>query len=363
MSAEPLFTSPDYRAASLAIRVAMAERRADARLETVAADVALPERERLDDRTRTAVTRLVEVTVAAIEQDIAGHAARLLAAEGGDAVLRVLTVNAPSTLARLGAAGLLRDPDLIGEFLMQARVDLIDEALLANRAPGAMATLLARLTESADGVIRQRALAYLVADSRRRLPGAPRRADLSTAAIHRLAWSIAAVLREQIGIEAVDGMIDRALVEATERSLAAIDDSEKLDTLATHLAIAIDARGDTLPILLLDALAEARMTLFIAIVAQAIAVDAEDVRALMLDVDSDRAWLLLRAAGLSRDQIAQIGWLLSEADAMRDSETLADAIDSVARIEPHHAMQAFVPLSLHPDYRRAIRGLSRSVPA
>ncbi|MEH3047734.1 DUF2336 domain-containing protein [Sphingomonas adhaesiva] len=361
MSASPLPATDEPATSDVLARAAAADVRVDARLATAIADIFLPERDRLDERTRAAVARLVEATVAAAERDIAGHAARVLATRGHGVTAQRLSANHPLTLPRLATAGLLRDADIMAEMIAQARIDLIDEALVTNRAPGTRATLLARLTESRDGVIRSRAVTYLVADSRRRGPAAARRAELPAALHQRLAWWIAAALREHLAA-AADGAVDRALVEATQRSLDAQVDCDRVAMLAVNLAAAIAPDAGDLPRLLLDTLVEGRLALFVAVLAQAVGIDPVEARGLVLDTDSERLWLALRGVGLSREEIAQLGWLLSEADGWRDAEALADVLGPIAALAPDMAAQVVAPLTLDRDYRAAIRALARTQP-
>lgn len=359
MSASPLPVTDEPDAPDVLARAAAADVRVDARLATAIADIFLPDRDRLDERTRAAVARLMEATVAAAERDIAGHAARLLATRGHGVAAQRLSTNHPLALPRLVASGLLRDADIMAEVIAQARIDLIDEALVANRAPGARPTLLARLTESRDGVIRSRAVTYLVADSRRRVPTAARRAELPQVLHRRLAWWIAAALREQLG-QAADGTVDRALAEATQRSLDAQEEGERIAALASNLAVALAPDEAELPALLVESLVEGRLALFVALMAQAAGIDMVEARGLALDVDSERLWLALRGIGLSREEIARIGWLLSEADGWREAERLADVLAPIAALEPATAAQVVAPLALDRDYRAAVRALART---
>lgn len=360
MSAKPFSAGGHDDPDTVAAYVAAADRRADERLATAMADIFLPERHRLDERTRIAILRMTEATVTALEREIAGHAARLLVACGLDEVAGILTANRTMTLDRLIEAGVLRDSEVMGEIIAQARIDLIDAALIANRMPGTAAALLGRLAESGDGVVRTRAVAYLVADGRRRLPAAERRAELPGELHYRLAWWIAAALRERLGAVQADGAIDRALVEATQRSIAAYDEGERVEAVAAQLAGAIDAMPADMPRLLLEALVEGRSILFSALLARALAVEPGDARALMLDGDSDRLWLALRALAFEREDMARIGWLLSEADAARDAERLADALDPVAALSPDTAALVVAPLAMPRDYRAALRTLART---
>ncbi|MBB3692222.1 DUF2336 domain-containing protein [Sphingomonas sp. BK580] len=346
-------------AARVAAQAASADGRAGARLGAAIADVFAAERDRLDERSRVAINRLAETTVAAIERDIAAHAARLLEARGLPDAAALLAGNRAMTLPRLVESGLIRDPEVMGELIAQARIDLIDEALAAQRAPGSSAALLAGLAESADGVVRARTVTYLVADSRRRLAHADRRAELPAALHERLAWWVAAALRERLG-HGVPPEVDRALSEASQRSIAAHDDAERVEAAATQLAGALDPAASALPQLMIGSLGESRTTLFVALLAHALGIEPAEARGLALDGESDRLWLALRALGIERHVIAQIGFVLCEADPQRDVETLPEALDRVVALTPDTAARAVAPLRLHRDFRAAVRALARS---
>ena len=151
MSASPLPVT------DVLARAAAADRRIDARLATAIADIFLPERDRLDERTRATVAALLEATVSAAEREIAGHAARLLATRGQGDVAQRLNANHSLALPRLAAAGLLRDADLMAELIAQARIDLIDAApavrsgALAPPSPTDVPIVLDRVTVAFPG--------------------------------------------------------------------------------------------------------------------------------------------------------------------------------------------------------------------
>lgn len=350
--------APAGDAAPLFSRAAAADRRAAARLATAIDDFFLAENDRLDDRTRAAMSTLLSGAVRAIEREVAGHAARQLA---GQSVPAPVVPAGASTLPRLIDSGLLRDRELMGELLGQVRLDLLGESLLANRAPGMQPALLGRFSACEDGVVAAAARDYLLADSRRRDPATARRGDLPAALHRKLVWWVAAALRERQGASAAhQPAIDRALAEAAQRSLTAHDDGDRLDHAATRLAAAIDARPDELGDLLAEALEEGRAALFVAVAAHALRLDFAEARALALDPDGDRLWLALRAHGLDRATIARIGLALADADPRRDLEAFADELDTIAAVPPEAARAALAPLALHPDFRAALRALGRS---
>ncbi|WP_298810734.1 DUF2336 domain-containing protein [uncultured Sphingomonas sp.] len=347
---------PDVSAAELALRAAAAERRAGRRLGAAIEDFFRVEQDRLDDRARALIGAMVEASVSAIERDVSAAAARLLAGRGEAAAAKALAAHNAGVLARLIDSGLLRDRALMDEIVAQARVDLIDEALIANRAPGVTTGLLARLRDHDDPMVRDAAIDYLLADSRRRAPAEERRAELPAELHHQLVWWIAAALRERLG--GVSVIADRALVDAAMQRIAHFDGAAGTIVAAHRLAAAIDADVERLPGLLIEALTEGRLTLFAAFLAHALGIEMDEARALALEPDGERLWIALRALGMERDVLARIGWALGEADRTRDVEALPDAIDAASGVAPEQAGAVIAPLMLTRDFRQAVRALS-----
>lgn len=343
--------------ARLASRAAVAEQAASQRRAVAAEDIFLSQPGRLDDRTRAATLRMAEATVGAIEQQLTRDAARALTAVGRRATATVFESNHSLAWPRLLDAGLMRDAELIGELIAQARIDLLDESLAALRVHDAAPTLISNLVEHGDATQRAAAVAYLVADGARRLSPAGRRAALPEALTTRLVWWVAAALREELGATA--GIeADVALCEAARHYLTqerGTDPAEAAMHLATSLRPMGEARGEVL----VQSLDGARVSLFAALLAQAVGIDAGAARALLLDTGSDRLWLALRAAGLGRDAIARAGFLLSEADRERDLTMLVETLDPLVALDPAVAAQAIAALKLPQDFRDAVQMLAR----
>lgn len=338
--------------AALLARVAVAERRAEARLAMAIDDFFLIGDDRLDDRTRASIGATLATCVRAIAREIAGHAVRQMGGAGA------LAADDGAVLARLTDTGVLRDPALMDELFGQVRQALLSETLVGNRAPGAQPTLLARLSASSDRVTAAAALAYHLADNARRSAQGGRPGELPATLHRKLVWWVAAALRP--ALDAVpQPAVDRALVAAAERSLAAHDDQERLDALALRLAGAIDSRADECAGLLVEALEEGHAALFVALLAHGAGIDFAEARALVLDPDGDRLWLALRAQDMDRETIARIGLALCDADARRDIEAFADILDTVADVPAETARDALAPLSLTAEYRAALRALDR----
>ena len=337
---------------TLFARAARADRRADARLRVALDDYLMADDGRLDDRTRGALTALLARAVAAIGREIAGHAVKLIEAHDAAAPPGWTSDPAPMLHALIDA-GVLRDRMLIAELLDQVRQDLLGDALRANRPPDAPVDPILAMIRSDDGAAAAAAADYLLADTRRR-GGASGRVDLPVREHEAIAWWCAAVLRD---LAAGDRHADRALIEATQRSLAAHDDGDRLERAAVRLAMALAPRAGELAALLPAVLEHGHATLAIAAFATTTQIEYDEARALMLDPDGDRLWLALRAHGLDRAAIARIGLLLAEADHRRDVDAFADLLDDIAAVPVDAADRALADIRLPRAFRQAVRAL------
>lgn len=343
-------------------RAAEANARVDTRLRHAAGDLFLPESARLDERTRAVVHRLLAGIVTAAETEIRRHAARLLAARGATGQAETLLGGAP-VLQPLSEAGLLRDPDLMEELIARVELDLLFDAFPATVIAPDRPGMLVRFADSSDGVVATASLALLAADARRRAANegtGPVRSELPAELHQRLLWWVAAAVREQAA--GPDGMADRdrAIADATLRSLAAHDEGDRPEAAAARLVSAVDARPDELGPLLVEAASDRRATLFTGLLARAGGVEYEQVRHLVTDPRGDLLVLLLHAVDVDRASIARIGVMLAEADPRRDLERLADAVDWASAHDRADARAALAPLALDRDFRAAVRSLARA---
>ena len=115
-----------------------------------------------------------------------------------------------------------------------------------------------------------------------------------------------------------------------------------------------------IPALLVEALGDRRLTLMVALLARALSIDADVARSLVTEPDDDRLWVAMRAAGLSREQIARIALSLSDADPLRDIEVFAGRLDAIAAMTPAAAAAAIAPLASPRELRLASRALARA---
>lgn len=325
-------------------------------------DFFLPEDARLDERMRAGLASLLAGLVEAIEAEIREHALRLLHGRGESRLVVALNEPGVSVLGRLAKSGLLRDPPLMAELMARVRQELLGAALPMH-APDdpERPSLINRYVQHPDRVVAAGAMAVLISESRRRASpetGQFTRTELPAELHHRLVWWVAAALRERV--EESDDALDRALSEAAQRSLAAYDEGDRLEAAAMRFAAAIDAQADELPDMLVEALGDRRIVLFVALLAHALGVGYPLARDLAVDAQAERLWVALRALEIGREPIAQIGYALCEADPRRDLEKFADTLDAIAAIEPRQARDALASLRLDPDYRAAVIALQRS---
>lgn len=339
----PVSEAHSTSGAALLARVAHGSARDESRADAAVEDFFLAEEDRLDDRVRTRMSALLARLVQGVEQDIVAYAARLTGVPLGGGVFE-----------RLVTSGLLRDRALIAHLVAAARLDIAADALALGVPQSDRSDLLVRLCSVNDGVVASAAAALLAAINRLRADG---RDGLPRALHERVVWWVAAALHERAGAGADHAA---ALVEAAARSIEAQDEDATVPALAARLAGAIDARQEELGALLVDALADARPAVFVAVLAHAARLAPAEALAITLDPIGERLWVTLRALGLDRPTMARIGLLLAEADPRRDIEAFADLLDAVIAIEAAPAAAAIGVLRLHPDFRAAQRALARS---
>lgn len=330
--------------------IAGAAARADARLRTTIADLFLPDDLRLDDRVRIAVKAALNRLIASFETDMRRHAARLLAAGGQADAAEAMLVADQTALPVLIKAGLLRDSELMEELVARTRGELIADALPATVGEANRPSLLVRLADLPDRVVATAAHALLAAEN-----ASDGRGGLPAELQHRVVWWVAAAIRSMAPVDAAS---DRALVQSAQRRLAAHDEGERPEAIADRLVAAIDPLPAEVPALLIEALGDRRLTLVVALLAWALSIDGEVARALLVEPDDDRLWLALRAAGLSREDIARVALALAQADPRRDIEAFADRLDEIDATTAAVAREAISDLAMPRELRVAVRELA-----
>lgn len=344
-------------ASRLLARGAVDDVRARRRIVAASADLHLDETERLDDRYRTALHHMIAALVALIETDLRQYAARLLAGRGLPEPALAMSEARPFVHAALRDAGLLGDSDFMRAMLGRTGLALLAERLPVSGATSDRASLLVRLAEHRDGVVATAAKALLAADARRReaLDAAAPRNDIAAEQQHQLVWWTAAAIHQSFADTCEDGTeFDRALTDAATRALSVHDEGDRAEAAAMRLVAMLAPQPAERAELLCEALADQRPGLFVALLAQALELDFDQVRDVVIDPGDDRLWLMLRAAALERDTIARIGLALCAATPGRDVEVFADRLDAIMAVAPATAGGALARLRRHGDLRAAL---------
>jgi hypothetical protein len=368
MPTEDLDRNGGARAGGTALlaRAAAARAGGDHRLFGAIADVFQDDTLRLDDRTRHGVRQHLAAIVGAIEAALRGHAVRFLAGRGEPALADRLAPDRRPVFERLRTSALLRETDVMREMLGRVRQDALAEALpgMAPATPD-RAGLLPRLLYHANPDVAAAAAALLAAENRRYGGGAIGIGALASelpADLHRrLVWGSAAALGAELATDAdpARAVLDEALAEAAARTIAAHQDANRVEAIALRLATVLDPLPGEVAGVLVEALADRRLSLFLAFLAHGLALPYEDVRDFVLDPAGDRLWLALRALDLDRATIAHIGVALADADPHRDVDRFAAALDDLVALNPQRAQSALAPLRLPAPYRAAAAALAR----
>ncbi len=333
-----------------------AERRGAERLRARIADLTTDAAARLDDRIRALLDHQLGGMIDRIELALRERAARLLLTRGDRALAARIRGGGDVAWPRLSEKRAI-DGAIVAELLARLRHDLIAAGLPPGTGEDNVASLLIRLTEIGDARVSAAARALLVADSRRReaLDFSPVTGSELPAELHQqLVWRVAAAIRE----DGAEGL-DRALAEAAHRIVAEHDEGERAEAVAMRLALAIDARPEELAALIDEALGDGRLSLIVAVLAQAGQLSFEQVRNMLVEPDDERWWLLLRAVGLDPLTVARIALALTGADSRRYADELPDLLDAVNAVPVDNARAVLAPLRLPADFRAAIEAIAR----
>jgi len=184
---------------------------------------------------------------------------------------------------------------------------------------------------------------------------------------HKLVWIVAAALRHYIVQQHHVGQVDAAVEEAALAVIAGYDEGESLESRALRLARRLQQAGRLDGEALARALADGMLPLFVAGIAALCALDQAATWEVLSDPRGRGPALLLRAAGIERDEAATIllalnarGPLLSgaEGEATAAQLELFDTVDRQAAQEVLRLWQA------DPAYRASVARIStRARPA
>ena len=329
------------------------------RFAVAATDLLLPDKARLTEWQRLTAAALLARLVRSIEDELrAALAERFADHEALSAALS--SAHVAIALPILERAQALRDPELTT--LLVRRVE--EHRFWKARAQAPGEEYLFELVRDRDSDVAAEAMELVVARSRRfdrfQEPTMGR-VELPAELQHRLVWIVAAALRHYIVQQHQVGAVDAAVEEAAAVLIAGYDEGDSLEAHALRLARTLNRRER------LDGAALARIAddgilpLFIAGIAVLCSLEQGAAWEVLSDPRGRGPALLLRAAGIGRDEAAAIflalnmrGPLFSEAegDAAAEQLELFDTVDESAAREVLRLWQA------HPAYRGSIARIS-----
>lgn len=329
------------------------------RFAVAATDLLLPDQSRLTEWQRLTAAALLARLVRSVEEDLRARLAERFAAH--EALSAALSsAHVPIALPILERAQALRDAELTT--LLVRRVE--EHRFWKARSHSGGGEFLFDLVRDRNETVAAEAMELVIARSRRfdrfQEP-AIGRVELPAELQHRLVWIVAAALRHYIVQHHQVGVVDAAVEETASAAIAAYDEGDSLEAHASRLARSLHRAHR------LDGSALARMAddgilpLFIAGIAVLCALEPGAAWEVLSDPRGRGPALLLRAAGLERDDAAAILLALNmrgahfseaEGDAAAEQLELFDTVDRAAAREVLRLWQA------HPAYRGSIARIS-----
>jgi len=319
----------------------------------------LPEQARLTEWQRLTAAGFLSRLVRSIEDDLRVRLApRFEAHEALHAALS--SAHVPIALPILERAQALRDAELTT--ILVRRVE--EHRFWKAKGPGESEEFLFELVRDADDLVAAEAMELVIARSRRfdrfQEPDMGQ-VELPAELQHKLVWLVAAALRQYIvqqhGLAAVDSIIE----EAAGSLIALHDEGAILEAHATRLALRLAVSDRLDGTLLLRMLSEGLLPLFIAGAGALTGLDYAATWEVIADPRGRGPAILLRAAGIERQEAAAIlllansnGPLVSgtEGDATAAQLELYDSLDRASADEVLTLWRAA------PGYRTAVARVS-----
>ncbi len=307
------------------------------RFAVAATDLLLPDGARLSEWQRLTAAALLTRLIHSVEDDLRARLAAKF--EDYPAVHAALSsARVPIALPILERAQVLRDSDL-GNVLVR-RVE--EHRFWKAHAPAEGQDLLFELVRDADEAVAAGAMELVIARSRRfdrfQEPDMGQ-VELPAELQHKLVWLVAAALRhyivQQHGLAAIDGIIE----EAGSALVASHDEGAILEAHAIRLSARLAATGRLDGAFLARTLSEGMLPLFIAGAATLAGLDYAAAWEVIADPRGRGPAILLRAAGVEREDAAAIlllansrGPLVSgvEGEATAAQLELYDSLDRAA---------------------------------
>jgi uncharacterized protein (DUF2336 family) len=323
---------------------------ARARLLAAAADLGLPDGDRLSDRQRHIVRSIAARLARAIEDELRTALAEALP----DDTIRAALTSAQVEIAFpiLEAGGALTSPALVEILLRRA------EEHRLHRAGGSENALLIDLAGDADEAIAGEAMGLLIAQSSRVDSfGEPvlARSDLPAELEHRLVWTIAAAVRRYAlhRHDADPPLVDESLSVAAIRLLAGYDEGDGFEARSLRLARLLRNSNRLDDAITVRALGDGGLPLFLAMLSVRAGLDTAAVWQIHLAGSPRGTALLLRAAGIGRDEAGAILLALGAEEAQLLAQlTIYDAATEA------EARRLLTLWAADPGYRAAVARLA-----
>jgi uncharacterized protein (DUF2336 family) len=329
------------------------------RFAVAATDLLLPDQARLTEWQRLTAAGLLSRLVRSIEDDLRARlATRFEAHEALHAALS--SAHVPIALPILERAQVLRDSELTT--LLVRRVE--EHRFWKSKAPARADEYLYELVRDEDDEVAASAMELVIARSRRfdrfqePVMG---QVELPAELQHRLVWIVAAALRQYVVQQHNVAAVDTAVAAAAGEIIAAYDEGDSLEARAMRLCRQLHQGGRLDGVALARAISDGVLPFLISGLSVLCGLDQGATWEVLSDPRGRGPALLLRAAGLARDEAAAIllvlntrGPLLSgaEGDAAAAQLELFDTVDQPSAQEVLRLWQA------HPAYRASVARIS-----
>ena len=337
------------------------------RFSVAATDLLLPETARLTQWQRITASALLARLVTSIED---GLRASLAAHFGDQEALHAAfsSAHVPIALPLLERANVLRDPELGTVLVRRVEEHRFWREELDPRA-AERPELLLDLIRDADEQIAALAMAVTIARSRRFDPfhePVMGETELPAELQHRLVWMVAAALRQyaiqQHGLS--QGSADAAIAAAAAAAIRGYDEGSGLEAAAMRLARRLARAGRLDDAMLVRVLEEGQLSLFIAAIGVRAALDYAGAWEVLSDPRGRGPALLLRSAGVERDDAASILFILNMRGRMfsgPEGDAAAAQLDLFDATGEAEARNVLTLWQVDPGYRSAIARLSTRV--
>jgi hypothetical protein len=320
-------------------------------------DLFLPRSARLSDWQRSTASALLAKLVRSVEEVLRVELASSFA-ERAELAAALSSSRVAIALPILERSPALREPGLVAVLLRRVEEHRFQKGKWQD-------ALLPELIRDADEAVAVEAMALLIARSRRfdrfEEP-ALAETELPAELQLRLVWTVAAALRHYL-VEQHDvppAEADNALAAAAGALVAGYDEGETMEARALRLAAALHRAERLDPDLLLRALEEGVLPLFVAGLAVRCALSYAATSEILADPRGRGPALLLKAAAAGADQAAAIllafaavGERLSGAE-----QAVTTQLDIFEGISVEEAAQILRLWQIDPSYRWAIARLS-----